>query len=373
MLEVQDIFRQHFDGYRETHPLTVEQAKAARAILACRTAALGAHADVCDECGYEHISYNSCRNRHCPKCQTLAKEDWIDRQKRDLLNCKYFQVVFTVPADLQPLFFQHQRLMYGLLFKAASETLLELCGDKKYLGAKPGITAVLHTWGQTLSYHPHLHCIVTGGGLTGHGAWEGGKKDFFIPVKVLSMKFRGKLLYFLRRQKLQFYGHLDYLNGAKDYGALLRSLYRTGWVVYCKPPFGSAQMVVDYLGRYTHRIAISNNRLIGLDDGSVSFRWRDYADGNKQKVMTLRAGEFIRRFLAHVLPLGFRKIRHYGLFASRGKGVRLMVCKWLTGTPVAPARESMVGRLERIFGADFNLCPRCRIGRLSRASPEVQN
>ena len=373
MIELQDILRRYFEGYRDGHCLTVEQIKAANAILACRTAALGAHIDVCDECGFEHISYNSCRNRHCPKCQALAKEEWIDRQKQNLVNCKYFHVVFTVPADLRPLFFQHQRLMYALLFKAASETLLELCADKKYLGAKPGISAILHSWGQNLSYHPHLHCLVTGGGLTDQGAWAGGRKDFLIPIKVISRKFRGKLLYFLRRQELRFYGGLEYLNETSGYGTLLKNLYRTEWVVYCKPPFSDVQMVIDYLGRYTHRVAISNNRLISMDGGSVSFRWRDYSDGNKQKVMTLLADEFIRRFLAHVLPLGFRKIRHFGLFASRDKGIRLTICKWLTGTPVSIVRESVLGRLARILGSDFNLCPRCHIGRLSRASPAPQN
>jgi len=370
MLELQAIMRQYGAAYRLKHFLYIVQAKAMNAIIACRTAVLGGHIDRCDECGYEQHSYNSCRNRHCPKCQTFAKEDWIDRQKQNLINRRYFHVVFTVPAELRPIFLQHQRTMYGLLFKAASETMLELCSDKKYLGAKPGITAVLHTWGQNLSYHPHLHCIVTGGGLTELDTWKDSRKKFFLPVKVLAKKFRGKLLYLLQQEKLQFGGALDHLNDKVNFGALLKNLYHIEWIVYCKRPFGNALKVIDYLGRYTHRVAISNNRLISINDGQVTFHWRDYNDGNKQKVMTLTAEEFIRRFLIHILPPGFRKIRHYGLFASRDKGKRLTLCKRLTGTRFTVSqRESTLERLIRILGEDFNLCPRCLSGHLSRASP----
>ena len=367
MIELQAIMRQFGAAYRLKHILSMVQAKAMAAIIACRTAALGAHVNRCDECGYEQPSYNSCRNRHCPKCQTFAKEDWIDRQKKNLINCQYFHVVFTVPAGLRPVFRQNQRTMYGLLFKAASATLLELCADKKYLGAKPGITAVLHTWGQNLSYHPHLHCIVTGGGLTDLETWKNSRKKFFLPVKVLSRKFRGKFLDLLQKEKIR--GVLE-LKDEEHFHVLLKTLYNTEWVVYCKRPFGNAQKVIDYLGRYTHRVAISNNRLISINDGQVTFRWRDYSDGNKQKIMTLTAEEFIRRFLMHILPSGFRKIRHYGLFASRNKGTRLVLCKRLTGTRFTISRrESTLERLIRIFGADFNLCPRCHSGHLSRASP----
>jgi predicted Zn-ribbon and HTH transcriptional regulator len=373
MIELQDIFRQFISDYRRLHYLTIEQTKAVNAILSCRTSMLGAHIDRCDECGFEQISYNSCRNRHCPKCQTLAKEEWIDRQKENLLTCKYFHVVFTIPADLRPLFYQQQQPMYTLLFKAVSETLLELCADKKYLGAKPGITAILHTWGQNLSYHPHLHCIVTGGGLTNAETWVNGRKKFFLPVKILSRKFRGKLLFYLRKQKLKFFGNLEEFNRADRFSALVKKLYSAEWVVYCKPPFGNAQKVIYYLGRYTHRVAISNNRIISVKDGYVSFHWRDYSDNNKQKIMTLPVEEFIRRFLTHILPLGFRKIRHYGLFASRDKGKRLTLCKLLTGTYCTVEHESTLERLVRIFGTDFNLCPCCHIGHLSRASPSNKN
>ena len=369
MIELQDIIRQYRDAYQETYELTVAQKKALDDILKCRTSALGAHTDECDECGFVQISYNSCRNRHCPKCQTLAKEEWIDQQKQNLINRKYFHVVFTVPADLRHVFLQNQEKLYTLLFKAASETLLELCTDKKFLGAKPGITAVLHTWGQNLSYHPHLHCIVTGGGLTELMKWKNSRKKFFLPIKVLSRKFRGKLLYFLKQEELQFFGSLAHLDDDANFGTFINNLYRKDWVVYCKPPFGSAQKVIDYLGRYTHRVAISNSRLIDMKDGFVTFQWRDYRDGNKQKTMRITADEFIRRFLTHILPKGFRKIRHFGILAVRGKKERMKLCKRLTRTKSLVSTESKEERLARIFGEDFNLCPCCQSGHMSRASP----
>jgi hypothetical protein len=331
---------------------------------------LGAHKDRCDECGYEQISYNSCRNRHCPKCQTFAKEQWIEKQRANLLNARYFHTVFTVPDDLHPLFYQNQKLMYSLLFKAASETVMELCADRKHLGATPGITAVLHTWGQNLSYHPHLHCIITGGGLTGDNRWVSSRIKFFLPVKVLSRKFRGKFLCYLKKERLDFYGQASHLENPKHFAELIDTLYKKDWIVYCKKPFGSADKVIAYLGRYTHRVAISNNRIISADGGKVSFRWRDYKDHNRMKTMTLDAHEFIRRFLMHILPAGFRKIRHYGLFASRDKSKRLSLCKRLTRTrlkfqEVIPVTE----KLTALLGEDWNLCPCCGVGHLSRDPP----
>jgi len=373
MVELQDIMRQYGGAYRESHVLSAGESKAIFAIQTCRTAAQGAHVDRCDECGYVHVSYNSCRNRNCPKCQTFAKEEWVDRQKQSLVDRQYFHVVFTVPAGLRPVFFQNQEKMYNLLFKAASQTLLELCADSKYLGAKPGITTILHTWGQNLSFHPHLHCVVTGGGLTGLGAWKDSRKKFFLPVKVVSRKFRGKFLHFLKQESLQFFGSVGHLNDEPCLGKFLNELYYTDWVVYCKPPFGNARKVVDYLGRYTHRVAISNNRIISLEDGVVSFSWRDYSDGNKQKTMSLSADEFVRRFMMHVLPAGFRKIRHYGILASRDKVKRMALCMLLTGTRFSATTESVMERLVRMLGEDFNLCPSCKSGHLTRASPPVQN
>jgi len=355
MVEVQDIINQFGGEFRNSHVLSPVQAKAFSAIQNCRTAALGAHVDACDECGFEKISYNSCRNRHCPKCQTLTKEQWVEKQNQYLLNTGYFHVVFTLPENLNPIALRNQEIVYGLFFKAVSETLLELCSDSKYLGAKPGITAVLHTWGQNLMYHPHIHCIVTGGGLTKDAAWRTSRKKFFIPVKVLSRKFRGKFLCLLKQAELTF-------NSA---------LYNDEWVVYCKPPFKNASKVIEYLGRYTHRVAISNRRILGLKDGKVTFSWRDYRDNNKNKTMTVAAVEFIRRLMLHILPSGFRKIRHYGILAARDKSERIALCKKLTHTLFQPAIRpvTILEKLRDMLGADFDLCPCCGIGHFSRASP----
>jgi hypothetical protein len=374
MIELQDIIKTHRDEYLLNHKLSAQQLKMMNAVENCRTAVLGAHINRCDECDHEQISYNSCRNRHCPKCQTFAKEEWLDKQKQNLLDIQYFHAVFTVPDDLNIIFMQNQSVMYSLLFKAASETIMELCADKKYLGANPGVTSVLHTWGQTLNYHPHLHCVITGGGLTDINQWNNSPKKFFLPVKVLAKKFRGKLMHYLRCAKLEFYGSADYLNDARNFSDFIQNLYKKDWVIYCKPPFGNAQKVIEYLGRYTHRVAISNNRIKSLENGLVSFHWRDYSDGNKTKLMTLTADEFIRRFLMHVLPQGFRKIRHFGIFASRNKSKRISLCKILTKTKfIVIAVKSAIDKLAEIFGKDFNLCPVCKTGRLTRASPHLAN
>ena len=356
-VELQDIFAAHMTPYLESHRPSPVQWKAARGIVDCRTAVLGAHIDTCDNCGHTRISYNSCRNRHCPKCQTVAKEKWIEKQRQHLLDTPYFHVVFTVPAELNPVFLSQQNALYTLLFQAASETVLELCADRKYLGATPGITAVLHTWGQNLQFHPHIHMIVTGGGLTRDGKWRNSKKHFFLPVKVLSAKFRGKFLALLKAR----FPSLEQ--------SLLSRCYRQKWVVYCKPPFDCAAKVISYLGRYTHRVAISNDRILSLKDGKVTFRWRDYAHGNQVKLMTLDAEEFIRRFLLHILPPGFRKIRHYGLFASRDKGKRLALCRRLTNSPLPAPLSPVVALLEGIFGKEFNLCPHCKVGHFAREPP----
>lgn len=356
-IEVQDVFAAYFDAYAASHSLTPVQWKAVRATMNCRTAALGAHIDACDQCGYTRISYNSCRNRHCPKCQTLAKEEWVDQQRGNLLNTHYFHVVFTVPSELKPILLYRPWELYSLLFQASSETVLELCADNKYLGAKPGMTGVLHTWGQNLLFHPHVHMIVTGGGLTADNKWRESKKKFFLPIRVLSSKFRGKLLSLLKEKM------------PDTDKTVLEACYTHKWVVYCKPPFASAEKVISYLGRYTHRVAISNNRMMAMQDGKVTFRWRDYADGNRMKNMTVTADEFIRRFLLHILPAGFRKIRHYGIFAFRNKSARMALCRRLTHTPKPAPTLPLLDRLRRILGHDFNLCPCCKRGFLSRDSP----
>jgi hypothetical protein len=354
MIELQDIVNQYGNKFLEIHALSPVQAKAFRAIRNCRTATLGAHIDICDACGFEKISYNSCRNRHCPKCQGASREQWVEKQNQYLLNTDYFHVVFTLPEKLNSILLQNQNIAYSLFFKAVSETLLELCADSKYLGATPGITAVLHTWGQNLMYHPHIHCIVTGGGLTKEQKWRATRKKFFLPVKVLSRKLRGKLLCLLKQAALSFDS----------------ALYQDEWVVYCKPPFKNASRVIEYLGRYTHRVAISNNRILSLEDGYVTFSWRDYRDHNRNKTMTVTAQEFIRRFMLHILPSGFRKIRHYGILSSRNKTAKIDQCRKLTQTKLKrKVAANNIERLRKMLGWDFDSCPRCGIGRLARASP----
>jgi predicted Zn-ribbon and HTH transcriptional regulator len=361
MPELQDVFDLYGEAYRQSHAMSVEQMKVMSAIRKCRTAELGAHIDACESCGCADISYNSCRNRHCPKCQTLAKERWIDNRKYDLLNVPYFHIVFTVPDTLRPVIYQNQSKLYALLFKAVAETLQELAADKKFIGATLGFTSVLHTWGQTLSFHPHIHCIVPAGGLTKDVTWIDSRKKFFIPVKVLSRKFRGKFLHLIASQKLEFFGMQKYLNDRKQFLNLLGMCYHKEWVVYCKPPFKSVAGVIEYLGRYTHRIAISNNRILSINkDDTISFKWRDYRDNNQWKVMTVSAFEFIHRFLMHVLPHRFVKLRHYGFLGNRNKTKKLVVCKHLTNTPITERiKASTLDLLSKMFGRDFSICVHC--------------
>jgi hypothetical protein len=364
MPEVQDIFQLYGDAYRQSNKLSFVQHKAMSAIQKCRTAQLGTHRDVCGSCGVVEISYNSCRNRHCPKCQTLAKERWIENQKHNLLNVAYFHVVFTVPDDLRPIIYQNQSTLYSVMFQAVAETLKELSANHKYIGAEIGVTSILHTWGQNLSYHPHIHCIVTAGGLSDTMQWVHSREKFFIPVKVISRKFRGKLIHLLKSkyltQKLVFFGDCQFLEQPGCFLNLLQAAYNKEWVVYCKTPFKTADCVVLYLGRYTHRVAISNNRIFNIENGNVCFKWRDYKDNNRWKVMTLSACEFIRRFLMHIMPHGFTKIRHYGLLASRYKTNKLHLCKKLTNTTViAKPKISTIELLNKMFGRDLSICLHC--------------
>jgi ribosomal protein L32 len=364
-LELQDIFTQFGPQYRQNHPLPLHQLKTMKAIEACRTSILGGHVDVFEHCGYERISYNSCRNRHCPKCQGLAKEQWLLERERDLLEVGYFHVVFTVPDSLNHLALQNQKLFYSLLFKAASETLLELSRDPKYLGAQIGFISVLHTWGQNLMDHPHVHCIVPGGGLSFDGTrFIPSRKKFFIPVKVLSRKFRGKLLAFLKEAfqdgELHFFGKLAPLAGKLNFQSLLDDLYQKQWIVYCKKPFKSPWHVLRYLGRYTHRVALSNQRIIDLQDDQVTFSWRDYKDNNKTKLMTLDVSEFIRRFLLHVLPSRFVKIRHYGILSNRNRSTKLRLCQRLTLSKIRESQKlSTIDLLLKLTGIDLRVCPCC--------------
>ena len=373
MLEVQDIFREHWEAYQSKYNPPGHVQKAARSVIKCRTAELGGHVDKCDECEYTHISYNSCRNRHCPKCQGLSKERWIAARGEELLPVTYFHVVFTLPSELQGIAFQNQEAIYSLLFKASGETIRELAADKKYLGAEIGLTSILHTWGQNLMYHPHVHMIVPGGGLTADGKWRNTQKKFFIPVKVMAKKFRGKFLHWLRQAKLEFKGSQEYLADAIQFMNFVDSMHRKDWYVYCKRPFKTTNSILEYLGRYTHRVAISNHRIVSLKDGQVTFKWRDYKDNGKEKIMTISAFEFIRRFLLHVLPPGFTKIRHYGFLASAVKGVKLTLCKRLNGVKIftlSYKHLSVAELMLKLTGRDITRCPRCG-STLARASPDA--
>jgi hypothetical protein len=291
--------------------------------------------DRCSGCGHEAISYNSCRNRHCPKCQTNAREQWLAKRSEDLLPVPYFHVVFTLPHDLSGLALQNKKLAYDLLFRAAAETLIEIAADPKYLGANIGFLAVLHTWGQNLQHHPHVHCVIPAGGLAlDHTRWIRAPSSFFLPVRVLSKVFRGKFVDGLKRlfqaKKFGFHGGLRSLADPQQFRRFLRQLFRKDWVVYAKRPFRGPEYVLQYLARYTHRVAISNHRLIAFENGEVSFRYKDYAHGNKKRKMTLSADEFLRRFLLHVLPRGFVRIRHFGFLANRSRARLVGICRQLS-------------------------------------------
>ena len=333
-LEVADVFHAHQQEFLERWGPVVshQQHKALRDIGLCRTAALGAHLQRCDACPYQDISYLSCRNRHCPKCQSTARDRWLSQQAASLLPVAYSHVVFTLPQQLAPLALRNQRLLYDLLFRAASETLLAIAAEPRHLGARIGVLAVLHTWSQNLRHHPHLHCLVPAGGLAlDHSRWIDCRPGFFLPVRVLSRLFRGKMLAFLqqayKKGELRCLGTTANLADPRQFHSLLRRLRCQEWVVYAKPPFGGPEHVLKYLARYTHRVAIANGRLLDLVNGQVRFRWRDSKHNNRIQVMTLDAVEFIRRFLLHILPSGFVKIRHFGLLANRNRRRALALCR----------------------------------------------
>jgi hypothetical protein len=343
-LEVADIIRAAGNSYWERHRshLAWQHRKVLDAIVRCRTPALGGHRDQCRSCAHQVISYNSCRNRHCPKCQGNARTKWLAARSAELLPVPYFHVVFTLPHELSALVLQNKRLLYDLLFRTSAATMLEVARDPKHLGADIGLLSVLHTWGQNLQHHPHVHCIVPAGGLTSdRSEWIASSSRFFLPVHVLGRVFRRKFADGLKQifdqDKLQFHGSILSLAQPDCFHRFVHKLFRQKWVVYAKPPFGGAEHVLHYLARYTHRVAISNHRLVAFHDDRVSFRWKDYAHGGKQKIMTLAADEFLRRFLLHVLPKGLVRIRHFGLFANRRRTAMLALCRSLLGAPVASA------------------------------------
>lgn len=367
-LEVADIFRRHGEAYRQVnigHLGRVER-RTMSAIELCRTAELGGHVENCRSCGAIRVAYNSCRNRHCPKCQGQACREWLAARQDELLPVAYFHVVFTLPAEVAAIAFQNKAAVYAILFKTAAETLRTIAADSKHLGAEIGLIAVLHSWGQNLHYHPHLHCIVPGGGLSLDGTrWISCRPGFFLPVRVLSRLFRRLFLEELRAAhdegRLGFFGDLAHLAKPDAFARMLAEVRRLAWVVYAKPPFGGPQQVLVYLGRYTHRVAIANSRLISMDDDRVAFRWRDYRQGGKTKIMTLDAHEFIRRFLLHTLPDGFHRIRHYGFLANGHRAARLDLCRRLLASlrqdALEPDAESVDVAVEPL--ATAHRCPGC--------------
>lgn len=347
-LEVADIFRSAGPAYRAAHAghLSLGQLKVMTAIENCRTAALGGHVEACDDCGHWRVAYNSCRNRHCPRCQGAAARTWLAAREADLLPVGYFHVVFTVPAEIAPIAWQNKAVVYDLLFRAAADTLLTIAADPKHLGARIGITAVLHTWGSSLTHHPHVHMIVPGGGIALDGTrWISSRPAFLLPVRVLGALFRRlfltRLLALFDAGKLDFFGAQAHLAARRTFLRHFSPIRKKRWVVYAKPPFAGPQAVLAYLSRYTHRVAISNRRLIGFDGSGVTFRYKDYRrDGaERQQVMTLATDEFIRRFLIHVLPRGFHRIRHYGLLASSMHKEAMALARRLLGV-AAPIDES---------------------------------
>jgi len=361
-VEVADILRAQGDDFIDRHRnIRFQQLKVMRAILRCRTAALGGHRDKCLRCDKEwSISFNSCRDRHCPKCQAQARQRWIAARERELLATSYFHVVFTLPHELNSLILQNEVELYNLLFRAVAETLTEVAANPKHLGARIGFFSILHTWGQNLLFHPHIHCVVPHGGLApDHTRWVHPRySKFLLPLSVLKTVFRGKFVDGLkdafRQQRLILAGQIQHLSRPKCFAAFIRKLHQHEWVVYAKPPFGGPEQVLRYLGRYTHRVAISNHRLLSFDGNQVTFRWRDYAHGNKQRTMTLAASEFIRRFLLHVLPKGFVRIRHFGFMANYQRSASLELCRQLLG--MAPA----VPETETTSPSSARLCPTCR-------------
>jgi hypothetical protein len=362
--EVADIIRQYGNSFiaKNRSWLTWLHLRVLYAIDFCRTATLGGHLDRCSRCGHEAISYNSCRNRHCPKCQTHARDKWLAERSKELLPVSYVHVVFTLPHELSWLALQNKKIVYDLLFRTSAATLLEVAADPKHLGAEVGFLSVLHTWGQNLQHHPHIHCVIPSGGLSpDHRHWIHPRYAFFLPVKVLSRVFRGKFVAGLkcafRQGKLTFPGSLEPLAREKTFQSFLRPLFRQDWVVYAKRPFGGPQHVLHYLARYTHRVAISNHRLLSVADGKVTFRWKDYAHGGKQRKMTVTAEEFLRRFLLHVLPRWFVRIRFSGFLANRRRRQLLPLCRQLLED--SPHPSSPISGTTDVKPLSGWLCPHC--------------
>jgi hypothetical protein len=356
-LELAQVVRRHA---RRLGGLSGEQQRILRDIAACRTAELGGHVEACDHCHHRRIAYNSCRNRHCPKCQACARARWMEDRAAELLPVEYFHVVFTLPDAFNALALANRRVVYGVLFGAVGQTLLEVAANPKHLGARIGFLAILHTWGQNLSLHPHVHCVVPGGGLAPDGKWVSCRSGFFLPVRVLSRVFRGKFIDLLKQARGK--GKLVGAGDDRAFEHLLDASVKRDWVVYAKPPFGGPEQVLKYLARYTHRIAISNRRLVAVDDRTVSFNWNDYARGNRPRTMTLDGGGFLRRFLLHAVPAGFMRIRHFGLLANRVRAENLQCCRRLLA--VGPSTDATSPLPPGGGTGDHERCPLCGVGRL---------
>jgi hypothetical protein len=366
--EVADVVRLFGDELLREGRVTPARRRVMRALIACRTSSLGGHVEACDSCDYQRIAYNSCRNRHCPKCQGSRQAQWLEDRAKDLLPVEYFHVVFTVPAEVSALALQNKRVLYGILFQASAATLQAIAADKRHLGAEIGFLSVLHTWTQDLRHHPHVHCVVPGGGLAPDGRWIACRPGFFLPVRVLGAMFRGKFVAQLRaafeRRELEFQGALQPLGERAAFAAMLDRVMQKPWVVYSKPPFGGPAQVLKYLARYTHRVAISNRRILAVDESGVTFRWRDRTNSNRERTMKLDGVEFLRRFLQHVLPRGFTRLRHYGLLGNRKRATKLAVCRLALGAPM-PASKTSGSDLLSVAAADGR-CPACRTGTLVR-------
>lgn len=378
MNTVNEAFRRFYPTYLREHKVTRDQAKVARNIMTCRTAALGGHISACDNCGHIRVFNNSCRDRHCPLCQGVEKTIWVDKRMGEAVNAPYFHVVFTIPSELHQIIYQNQKLLYDLMYQAVSETLLELCQDPRYLGAQPGFFSVLHTWAQDVHYHPHIHSVVMAGGLTRQNGWRVSSQKFFIPVRVLAEKFRGKYLHYLRLYygagQLKFYEEASRLQKPSGFQDLLNICYSKNWCTYVKETFSGPHGVIKYLGRYTHRIAISNGRIVEMDAETVTISVRDNKDNGKTKLVQLPGEEFIRRFLMHVLPRGFVKVRYYGVLATRNRKTKLRLCQRLTKSEDHKPRFLGMSKLEvlsLLLKRDITRCPICDASLCNRPLPEL--
>ena len=363
---VQDIFHRFYPRYLEHYSPSPQQSKVAHCIINCKTGAYGTNVSICEDCGQLEVHYNSCRNRCCPMCQALPKEKWIDKRREDILDAPYFHVVFTVPQELNPLIYSNQQLLYDALYHSVSATINELTADSKHLGAKVGYICVLHTWGSEMNYHPHIHVILLGGGLSAKNEWRDKGEEFFLPVKVLSKVFRGKYMAEFKSlyqdNKLEFHGSSEKYRNSYNFKELLNTCYKKDWVPHCKKTFNGAQSVINYLGKYTHRIAISNHRIIRMDEDTVTYYVKDYREQGKWKELTISGIEFVRRFLMHVPPKRFVRIRHYGLLCTRSKNKHLTLCRNLLGCKkyISILKDMEAPQIiEILYGIKISVCKCC--------------